>query len=62
MKIWDFPQAVDLLYKEWDLGKISSMAKGKICAWIYLMEILQESEEIIVYKEKNKIIGFCGYD
>ena len=61
MKIWDFPQAVDLLYKEWDLGKISSMAKGKICAWIYLMEILQESEEIIVYKEKNKIIGFCGY-
>ena len=61
MKIWDFPLAVVLLYKEWDLGKISSMAKGKICAWIYLMEILQESEKIIVYKEKSKVIGFCGY-
>lgn len=42
MKIWDFPQAVDLLYTEWDLGKISSMAKGKICAWINYESIPKE--------------------
>ncbi len=61
MKIWDFPQAVDLLYKEWDLGKTSSKATGRVCAWRYLMCILEESEKIIVYKENKKIIGFCGY-
>lgn len=61
MKVWEFPQAINLLDKEWDLGKKSSKASGKICAWIYLMEILQESEKIIVYKENKKIIGFCGY-
>ena len=61
MKIWDFPQAIDLLYKEWDLGKTSSKATGRVCAWRYLMCILEESEEIIVYKENKKIIGFCGY-
>lgn len=61
MKVWDLEPAVDLLYKEWDLGKRLSKAEGKICAWIYLMEILKESEKIIVYKENRRLIGFCGY-
>lgn len=34
---------------------------GNICAWIYLFEILQESEKIITYKDGKKLIGFCGY-
>lgn len=61
MKIKDMIQAVNLLHNEWDLGKIRSMAKGKICAWIYLMEILAVSEELITYKVNNKLLGFSGY-
>lgn len=61
MKIKEMKQAVDILYKEWNLGKKESGASGNICAWIYLMEILSESEKIITYKEKNNLIGFCGY-
>lgn len=34
---------------------------GNICAWIYLFEILQESEKVITYKDGKKLIGFCGY-
>lgn len=38
-------QAVNLLANEWDLGKTSSRAKGNVCAWIYLLEILEETEK-----------------
>lgn len=62
MKISEMFQAVDLLFDEWDLGKTEAKAKGKICAWIYLMEILEEAEDILMHKEKNKLIGFCGYE
>lgn len=62
MKISDMLQAVKVLDNEWDLGKRGSKAKGKICAWIYLMEILEETEKMIIYKEENKLIGFCGYE
>lgn len=61
MKIRDMQQAVELLAKEWNLGKSESGAEGNICAWIYLMEILEESEKIITYKENNRLIGLCGY-
>lgn len=61
MKLSYMFQAVDLLYNEWDLGKKSSMAKGKICAWIYMMEILEEAEIIEIHKEEKKLIGFCSY-
>jgi len=54
-------QAVNLLYNEWNLGKKESGSSGNICAWIYLMEILEESEKIVIYKENDKLIGFCGY-
>ena len=54
-------QAVKLLSKEWNLGKKESGATNDICAWIYLLDILEESEKIVKYKYKNKLIGFSGY-
>lgn len=61
MNYREMKQVVDILYDEWNLGRKESGATGNICAWIYLMEILEESEKIITYKENNKIIGICGY-
>ena len=61
MNIKEMRQAVEILGKEWNLGKKESEAEGNICAWIYLMEILEESEKIITYKEDGELVGFCGY-
>lgn len=61
MNFSEIKQAVDILDKEWNLGKKEAKAKGKICAWIYLMGILEESEEIVTYKEKGDLVGFAGY-
>lgn len=61
MKYNEMKQAVKLLSKEWNLGKKESGAHNDICAWIYLFDVLQESEKIIKYKDGNKLIGFCGY-
>ena len=57
----EMKQAVKILSKEWNLGKKEAQADNDICAWIYLFDILQESEKIIKYKDGNKLIGFCGY-
>lgn len=54
-------QAVKLLDKEWNLGKKESGATGNICAWIYLMEVLEETEQFVYYKENGKLLGFAGY-
>lgn len=61
MTIKEMKQAIKLLSKEWNLGKKEAEADNDICAWIYLLDILQESEKIITYKLGNKLIGFCGY-
>ena len=61
MNFKEMKEAVVLLENEWNLGKKESKSQGNICAWIYLFEILSESEKIIYYKENNKLIGFCGY-
>ena len=61
MKYNEMKQAVNLLANEWDLGKKEAGAEGNICAWIYLMDLLEESEQIVTYKSGNKLIGFCGY-
>lgn len=61
MKYRDMKQAVELLANEWDLGKISSKGKGNVCAWIYLFEILEETEKIVIEKDGDRLIGFCGY-
>ena len=57
----EMKQAVKLLSKEWNLGKKESGANDDICAWIYLFDVLEESEKIIKYKDEDKLIGFCGY-
>lgn len=44
-----------------DLGKKAADADNDICAWIYLLGILEESEVIVKYKDKGKLVGFCGY-
>lgn len=61
MKYNEMKQAVNLLANEWDLSKKEAGAEGNICAWIYLMDLLEESEQIVTYKSGNKLIGFCGY-
>lgn len=54
-------QIVNLLYNEWDLGKTPSKSKGKICSWIYLFSVLEESKKIIIEYDNNKVIAVCGY-
>ena len=61
MKIKDMKQAVCLLEKEWDLGEKESGASRHLCAWIYLMEILEETEQFVYYRENGKLLGFAGY-
>lgn len=61
MKPSEMKQIVNMLYNEWNLGKKEAKAKGKICAWIYLFEVLEETEKVILEKESNKVIGMCGY-
>lgn len=61
MKYNEMKQAVKLLSKEWNLGKKEAWVDNDICAWIYLFDVLQESEKIIKYKDGSKLIGFCGY-
>ena len=61
MKLSEMKQAVELLANEWDLGKVSSRAKGNVCAWIYLLEILEETEKMVIEKDNGKLIGFCSY-
>ena len=41
-------QVVDMLVNEWDLGKTRAGAKGKTAGWIYLYEILETSEELVL--------------
>ena len=50
MKYNEMKQSVKLLSKEWNLGKKEAGADNDICAWIYLFDVLQESEKIIKYK------------
>lgn len=61
MNYSDMKQAVKLLANEWNLGKKECGAIGDICAWIYLFEILEESEKIVTYKDGKKLVGFSGY-
>lgn len=61
MRIKDMKQAVELFINEWDLGEKESGASRKLCAWIYLMEILEETEQFVYYRENGKMLGFAGY-
>ena len=61
MKYKDMKQAVKLLDKEWNLGKKEAETTTDICAWIYLMEVLEETEQLVYYRENGKLLGFAGY-
>lgn len=61
MNLVEMKQSVDILYDEWDLAKTPSHSKGKVCAWIYLFEILEETEKMVIEKRNGKVIGICGY-
>ena len=61
MTIRDMKQAVRLLENEWDLGEKESGAPRHLCAWLYLMEILEETEQFVYYRENGKLLGFAGY-
>lgn len=61
MTIKDMKQAVKLLENEWDLGEKDSGASRRLCAWIYLMEILEETEQFVYYRENGNLLGFAGY-
>lgn len=61
MKLKDMKQAVNLLENEWDLGEKESGASRHLCAWIYLMEILEETQQFVYYRENGKLLGFAGY-
>ena len=56
MKLSEMKQAVELSANEWDLGKVSSKANGNVCAWIYLLEILEETEKMVIEKDNGKLI------
>ena len=60
MKYRDMKQAVNLLSEEWNLGKKESGAKTNICAWIFLMKTLEESEQLVYYKENGKLTKQLG--
>lgn len=61
MKVKDMKQAVNLLMNEWNLGSKESGADKRVCALIYLMEILEETEKFVYYRENGKLLGFAGY-
>lgn len=61
MKIKDMKELVKLFSNEWDLGSKESGAPKSLCAWIYLMEILSETEKYVYYKENGELLGFAGY-
>lgn len=61
MKYKDMKDAVRLLENEWDLGEKESGASRHLCAWIYLMEILEEADYFTYYRENGVLVGFASY-
>lgn len=61
MKLRDMKEAVRLLESEWNLGEKESGAPRHLCAKIYLMSILEETEQFVYYRENGKLLGFAGY-
>lgn len=61
MSIKDMRQVVKLFENEWSLGEVECGASRHLCAWIYLMEILESTEKSICYRENNRLLGFASY-
>lgn len=60
-KIWHIMTCVDLLYAQWNSGRLASQSKGKVCSWIYMMAILENCTNMIVCKKDRKVIGMAGF-
>ncbi len=60
LKIKHIKRCVDMLDEQWDLGKKNSGAEGKICAWIYMFEILIYSTYLGVYIKDDQVVGIGG--
>lgn len=61
LRITDRRQAKNLLWNEWNLWSKESWAPKNLCSWIYFVEILEKTEQLIAYKEKWKLIWFWWY-
>ena len=61
MRYKDMTSAVQLLENNWDLGEKECGASRRLCAWIYLFEILEEAEQVVCYRKDKKLLGFASY-
>ena len=52
---------VDMFLDEWDLGRSLSQTSGRTCGWVYLFEILSQSDEIIAHYDNGRVCGIAGY-
>lgn len=41
--------------------KKESGASKNLCAWIYLMELLEQADYITYYRENDSLVGFASY-
>lgn len=60
-RIKDMRKFVEMLGKEWNLGKRQSCTKGNVCAWLYAFWILADAKHMYTYEKNNKAVGFCGF-
>lgn len=61
MLVFKLRRMTDMLYEQWDMGKEKSKAIGKTCAYIYIFEILSETEKLVLKYENKKLVGYAGY-
>ena len=61
MLLNDIKAQVHMLMEEWNLGALESGAPYELCAFIYLLEIIEETEKFVYYRENGKLLGFAGY-
>ena len=61
MLLKDIKAQVRMLMEEWNLGTLESGAPHELCAFIYLLEIIEETEKFVYYRENGKLLGFAGY-
>ena len=50
-----------MLMEEWNLGALESGAPHELCAFVYLLEIIEETEKFVYYRENGELLGFAGY-
>lgn len=50
-----------MLMEEWNLGTLESGAPHELCAFVYLLEIIEETEKFVYYRENGELLGFAGY-